>query len=119
LEIHLHHHFTDPLPVSDRLLQQILAGNAAIAAALDQLSKDFNTMSGSISDQIDALTAKFQTDMDGITAQQADLHTQITTLTAELTPGATITQAQIDKLSAIEATAATLATPVVVTPPAA
>jgi hypothetical protein len=73
-------------------------------------------MSGSISDQIDALTVKFQADMDGITAQQASLHSEIITLQAELVPGATVQQAQIDRLAAIEATAATLAAPVVVTP---
>jgi hypothetical protein len=93
------------------------AGETAILAAIAELKQEIQTMSASISSQLDALTAKFQTDIDGITASQADLHTQITTLTGELTVGTPVTQAQIDKLAAIEAAAAALAAPVVVTPP--
>jgi len=79
-------------------------------------------MSESISAQLDALTAKFQTDMDGITAEQGVLHGEITTLHVELTAalanGLPVSQAQVDALAAIEAKAATLAAPVTVTPAA-
>jgi uncharacterized phage infection (PIP) family protein YhgE len=97
--------------------RQAETGTAQILAALSQLSKELKTMSQSISAEIDALTAKFQTDVDAITSQIADLHSQITTLQGELTAGSGVTQAQVDALSAIEAKASALATPVVVTPP--
>jgi hypothetical protein len=84
-------------------------------------------MSASITAQIDALTAKFQADMDGISAEQTELHGEISTLQTELAAsqanGTPVTQAQVDKIAAIETRAATLAAPVTVTvtapPPAA
>jgi hydroxymethylpyrimidine/phosphomethylpyrimidine kinase len=78
-------------------------------------------MSASITAQIDALTAKFQADMDGISAEQTELHGEISTLSAELAAsqanGTPVTQAQVDALAAIETRAATLAAPVTVTAP--
>ena len=90
---------------------------STILAGLSTINQEIKTMSGTISTQIDAVTVKFQADVDAITSQIADLHAQITALQGGLTPGATITQAQVDALAAIETQAAALATPVGVVPP--
>jgi hypothetical protein len=96
------------------------ADNTAVLAAIAQLSQEIRAMSQSISDEINALTAKFQADVNAITAQIGDLHNQIVALQGQIgAAGSTVTQAQVDALAAVEAQAASLATPVVVTPPAA
>lgn len=82
------------------------------------LTVKVTTMSASISDQITALTAKFSADFDAITTEVGGFQQQIATLTAELQPGATITQPQVDALAALEKRAAAIAATPTPTPAA-
>ena len=117
MELHVYHHFPDshdPIPIPERLLLQILSGNAAIAASLSQLSKDIKTMSGTLSEQLDAATSAIETDVAAVASE-------VTQLLASMTPGSQVTQAQIDRLTAIDTAMKAIppATPVVIPPPAA
>jgi septal ring factor EnvC (AmiA/AmiB activator) len=92
-------------------------GLSAVLAELQSLRKDIATMSETLDDQINAIITKLQADTDQITAQIAAEQAKIADLTAELQPGSTVTQAQVDTLNAVEARLSALATPVVVTAP--
>lgn len=74
-------------------------------------------MSASLDDQVNAIIAKLQQDTDQITSQISAEQAKIADLTAQLQPGSTITQQQVDTLSSVEARLSALATPVVVTAP--
>jgi hypothetical protein len=52
-------------------------------------------MSGSLSDQLDAVTQAIRDDVAAVSAE-------VSQLLAGVTPGATITQAQVDALTAID-----------------
>lgn len=53
-------------------------------------------MSGTLSEQLDAATAAIRDDVAAVSAE-------VTQLLAGVTPGSTITQAQVDALTAIDA----------------
>ncbi len=53
-------------------------------------------MSATLSEQLDAATAAIKADVAGVSAE-------VTKLLGELTPGSTVTQAQVDALNAIDA----------------
>ena len=60
------------------------------------LLEELKAMSGTLSEQLDAATAAIQADVAAVAAE-------VTKLLGELTPGSTITQAQVDALTAIDA----------------
>ena len=67
----------------------------AIAALQTSVLQEIKTMSGTLSEQLDAVTAAIVADVAAVSAE-------VTKLLGEIVPGATITQAQVDALTAID-----------------
>lgn len=87
-EVHIHLHLPPELValLSDRhLLHEILRNTERLIQ-----------MSGTLSEQLDAATAAIQADVAAVSAE-------VSKLLAGVTPGSTITQAQVDALTAIDA----------------
>lgn len=89
VNVHLHFHGLDGLlaiALADRqFLRQILTNTERLLQ-----------MSGTLSEQLDAATAAIKADVQAVSDE-------VTKLLAGLTPGTTITQAQVDALTAIDA----------------
>jgi len=85
-----------------------------VLSLLQQLRQDIQTMSGTLSDKLDAATAAVETDVATVSAE-------VSQLLASMTPGSQITQAQIDRITAIDTAMKAIppATPVVIPAPAA
>lgn len=73
---------------------------AAISAGVETVVQEIRTMSQTMSDKLDANEATLEAD---VTAMGDAVTAEIAVLTAELTPGSQITQAQLDRLAAIDA----------------
>jgi hypothetical protein len=88
------------------------AGTTAILAAIANLRTELITMSGTLSDKLDAATTAIETDV-------ATVASEVSQLLSSMTPGSQITQAQIDRLTAIDTAMKAIppATPVVIPPP--
>lgn len=86
-KITTHHHIT--LSLSDEL-------TVFLRQAVAHITQEIRTMSGTLSEQLDAATAAIQADVAAVAAEVA-------TLLAGMTPGDAITQAQVDALNAIDA----------------
>jgi hypothetical protein len=86
---------------------------AAIANLQTNLQKEITTMSQTLSQQLDTATAAVETDVAAVAAE-------VSQLLASMTPGTQITQAQIDRVTAIDTAMKAIppATPVVIQPPA-
>jgi phage-related protein len=74
---------------------------AAVTQLLTNLQKQVQTMSTTLSGQLDQITQTLAQDMSGLASD-------LTTIAGELTPGSTITQAQVDALNAVATSANTL-----------
>lgn len=90
-EIHVHLHFHG----LDGLLAIALADRHLLHRILTNTER-LTEMGTSLSEQLDAATAAIKADVQAVSAE-------VTKLLAGLTPGSTITQAQVDALTAIDA----------------
>lgn len=79
----------------------------------NRISREIAQMSQSLSDRLDAATAAIETDVAAVSAE-------VSQLLAGMTPGSTITEAQVARVEAIDAALKAIppATPVVIPPPA-
>jgi hypothetical protein len=80
-----------------------------ILAAIQQLQLEIRTMSTTISGEIDAATASLQADLATLTTDVTHLETELAAALAGVTPGSTVTQAQVDALTAVHTSFAALA----------
>ena len=102
LELFFRHH--------DSLEQRIAAMlDAALKPILTAL-QELKHMSQTLSQQLDAATQAIRDDVAAVSAE-------VTALLAEVTPGSTITQAQVDALTAIDASLKAIPPATPVTPP--
>ena len=90
-------------PVIEELLRAILQVKISqeitlvrIESKLDQLKLEIQNVSTSLSEQLDAITASIKADVAAVSAE-------VSTLLNGVSAGDTITQAQIDALTAIDA----------------
>jgi hypothetical protein len=88
----------------------------AILAAICNLRQELRTMSTTISGEIDAATKELQADLATLTIGVTQLETELAAALAGVTPGSTVTQAQVDALTAVHTSFAALAASI---PPAA
>jgi len=104
LDIHLYHHL-DPTPAPDPRIDQVLG-------LLNAIQLEIKIMSQSLSAQLDAATAAVETDVAAVAAE-------VSALLASMTPGNQITQAQVARVTAIDAAMKAIppATPVVIPAP--
>ena len=109
-----------PVLVSDPsqwALNETSAG--AILAAISNLQLELRTMSTTISGELDADTTLLQGDLATLTTGITSLETQLATALAGVTPGSTVTQAQVDGLTAVHTSFAALAASIPQPAPAA
>jgi hypothetical protein len=108
----------------------ILARLEQLASSVDALkafiTQEFVRMSQTLESELQAATAAIQADVAEIATSLTTIATEISNLQAQLQPGATITQADIDAINALKtqadavaATAQAMALPPPPAPPAA
>jgi hypothetical protein len=101
---------SSPVLVSDPTQWALNETNAGkILAAIQQLQLEIRTMSTTISGEIDAATASLQADLATLTTGVTHLEAELAAAIAGVTPGSTITQAQVDALTAVHTSFAALA----------
>jgi len=114
---------TTPVVIQDPRLWAPAPRTASILAAINRISLEILTMSTTLSGQLDADTAALQSDLANLTSGITSLEQQLAAAVAGLSPGSTITQAQVDGLGAIHSSFAALAASIPAaapaTPPAA
>lgn len=103
LRVSAHNHsltlvqLTTELSTVVALVHGLSAPNLApVLTAIATLSQKVDHMSQTLSEQLDAATAAIQADVAAVSAE-------VTALLASVTPGSMITQAQVDALTAIDA----------------
>lgn len=75
---------------------------APLMAAVIALKQEISTMSTTLSQQIDDATAKIGDDLKRLTAGVGTLNAELAAATSNLTPGSTVTQAQVDALNSVQ-----------------
>jgi pyridoxal/pyridoxine/pyridoxamine kinase len=76
----------------------VTAAQAAILAAIAALTKKVTTMSSTLEGQLQTLTTELSADF-------ADMSGKLDTVLSGVTPGATLSQADVDALTAVKAAA--------------
>ena len=77
---------------------------------LDKITLELRTMSENLSTQLDAALASVNSALDALSADVSSIASEVTALVAGMTPGSTITQAQIDAANALAARVSALDT---------
>ena len=72
-----------------------------IHTALTELKQEIQNVSTTLSSQLDAVTASLNASLTQLSVDISSVAAEVSTLVGELTPGSTLTQAQIDALTAI------------------
>ena len=88
-----------------------------IHTALTELKQEIQAVSNSLSAQLDAATIAINTKLSQLSTDISGVGTEVSTLLANFTPGDTITQAQVDALTAIGSTIDTIDAAVKAIPP--
>jgi len=104
-------------PSREQTTREADATAASILAAISKISKDIEHMSESLSQQIDAATAELQADLAALTTGVASLESQLAEALGGVTAGSTVTQAQVDALTAVHTSLAALAAGTGASPP--
>lgn len=76
-----------------------------ILSAIRQLRREIQTMSQTLSAQVDAATAAIKADLDALATDLTAVAAEIAALQAGMPVGSTITQEQVDALNALKASA--------------
>ena len=79
-----------------------------IYTVLIELKQEIQKVSNTLSSQLDAVTASLNASLTQLSTDISNVATEVSTLVAELTPGSTVTQAQIDALTAINTSIGTI-----------
>lgn len=94
IDVHLHFHDLERIV-------PLLVDRSSALLELFHLVRELKAMSTSLSQQLDAATQTIQTGISQLSTDVSAVAAEVNALLAGVTTGSTITQAQVDKLTAI------------------